>query len=84
MRLGLLSLVSIGAASARGRAPAKAAPNALVLETTIPLPDVAGRIDHLAIDLARKHLFVAELGNGTVDVVDLATKKVVHRHLWTR
>jgi hypothetical protein len=43
----------------------------LVLEKTIPLPDVAGRIDHLAVDLGRSHLFVAELGNGSVDVVDL-------------
>src|SRR5262245_8495752 len=32
----------------------------------IPLGDVSGRIDHLAIDLARRRLFVAELGNDTV------------------
>ena len=46
---------------------------------TIALPDTAGRIDHLAIDLKRKRLFVAELGNDTVDVVDLAARKVIHR-----
>src|SRR5438270_9310145 len=39
----------------------------LVLEATIPLPDTGGRIDHLAVDLRRGRLFVAELGNGTVD-----------------
>src|SRR5258707_1378741 len=39
----------------------------LVLETTIPLPNVAGRIDHLAVDLGRKRLFVAEVGNNTLD-----------------
>lgn len=52
---------------------------ALILDGTIALPDTAGRIDHLAVDLARRHLFVAELGNGTVDVIDLGVRKVVHR-----
>ncbi len=51
----------------------------LVLETTIPLEHTGGRIDHMAIDLRRKHLFVAELGNGTMDIVDLATGKVAAR-----
>ncbi|MFK9780993.1 hypothetical protein ACJEM9_24760, partial [Escherichia coli] len=51
----------------------------LVLERTIPLPDTRGRIDHLAIDLADHHLFVAEIANGTVDEVDLVTGKVVGR-----
>src|SRR5437870_977633 len=34
----------------------------LVLERKITLQHVSGRIDHMAIDLARKRLFVAELG----------------------
>jgi len=51
----------------------------LVLERTIPLTDVSGRIDHMAVDLRRGRLFVAELGNGTVDVVDLAAGKAIHR-----
>jgi DNA-binding beta-propeller fold protein YncE len=51
----------------------------LVLETTIPLPNVAGRIDHLAVDLGRKRLFVAEVGNNTLDAIDFATQKPVHR-----
>ncbi len=50
----------------------------LVLERTIPLPGVSGRIDHMAADLRRGRLFVAELGNGSVDAVDLASGKVVH------
>jgi len=49
------------------------------LERTIPLPDTRGRIDHLAIDLAGGRLFVAEVANGTVDIVDLAAGRVVHR-----
>jgi len=51
----------------------------LVLERTIPLTGVSGRIDHMAVDLRRGRLFVAELGNGTVDVVDLAAGKATHR-----
>ncbi|HET6608470.1 MAG TPA: hypothetical protein VFG62_17475 [Rhodopila sp.] len=51
----------------------------LILERTIPLPNVSGRIDHMAVDLKRGRLFVAELGNDTVDVIDLATGKAVHR-----
>jgi DNA-binding beta-propeller fold protein YncE len=57
---------------------AKAGPP-LVLEQTIPLDHVSGRIDHMAIDVAGKRLFVAELGNGSVDVVDLQAGKVVKR-----
>lgn len=54
-------------------------PPPVVLERTIALKGVTGRIDHLAVDLARKRLFVAELGNGTVDVIDLASGTVIHR-----
>ena len=51
----------------------------LVLERTIPLAGVAGRIDHMAVDLAHKRLIVAELGNNTVDVIDLASGRIGHR-----
>lgn len=51
----------------------------LALEATIPLEKVSGRIDHMAIDLGRKRLLVAELGNNSVDVVDLAAMKPIHR-----
>ncbi|MGH9552623.1 MAG: hypothetical protein ACRD3W_24805, partial [Terriglobales bacterium] len=43
----------------------------LRLDAKIPLGNVSGRIDHMAIDLNRQRLFVAELGNNTVGVVDL-------------
>jgi len=49
----------------------------LVLESKIPLGEVIGRIDHLGIDLKRQRLFVAELGNDSVGVVDLAAGKVL-------
>jgi hypothetical protein len=51
----------------------------LTLQTKIPLGDVRGRIDHLAIDHARQHLFVAEFGNNSLGVVDLKGQKVLHR-----
>src|SRR5262249_1784378 len=50
----------------------------LELEAKIPLGDVKGRIDHLAFDAKRRRLFVAELGNDSVGVVDLDGRKVVH------
>lgn len=73
LRLLLPPLLVTLCANVRAQAPA------LQLERTIPLPRVTGRIDHMAIDLGRKRLFVAELGNNTVDVIDLASGKAVHR-----
>ena len=52
-----------------------AAAEPLVSDGEIVLDRVRGRIDHLAIDLPRHRLLVAELGNDTVDVLDL-TKRV--------
>src|SRR5262245_60150428 len=49
---------------------------ALELAQTIPIA-VSGRIDHLAIDEQGQRLFVAALGNHTLEVVDLAKGKVV-------
>jgi DNA-binding beta-propeller fold protein YncE len=51
----------------------------LVQERAIPLDGVSGRIDHMAVDLKRSHLAVAELGNNTVDLIDLSAGQVVHR-----
>ncbi len=49
----------------------------LQLEAKIPLGDVRGRIDHMAVDLKRQRLFVAELGNDSVVVVDLSNHNVI-------
>jgi DNA-binding beta-propeller fold protein YncE len=51
----------------------------LTLEHKIALGDVRGRIDHLAIDLPRHRVFVAELGNGSLGVVDLDKGEVLRR-----
>jgi YVTN family beta-propeller protein len=47
----------------------------LELEAKIPLGVVNGRIDHFDVDIKRQRLFVAELGNDTLGVVDLAARK---------
>lgn len=66
----LLGLSSIEGAYAAGSA-------ALELESRISLGEVRGRIDHLAIDVKRGRLFVAELGNDSVGVVDLEKRKTI-------
>src|SRR5262249_20017736 len=59
--------------------PRATAAEPLQLEARIPLGQVAGRIDHMAFDAARHRLFVAELGNDSVGVVDVEAREVVHR-----
>ena len=54
-------------------------PPPLVLEAKIPLGAVAGRIDHFALDADRQILFVAELGNDSVGVLDLKERRVIRR-----
>lgn len=67
------SLILTGMA-ASGQSAEDKAP--LQLEAKILLGDVRGRIDHMAIDLKRQRLFVAELGNDTVGVVDLVNRSL--------
>jgi DNA-binding beta-propeller fold protein YncE len=59
-------LVLLGAIPARAEDPGP-----LRLEKEIPLPGVEGRIDHFSADEAGQRLFVAALGNGSVEIVDL-------------
>ena len=49
----------------------------LQLESKIPLGELRGRIDHMAVDLKRQRLFVAELGNDSVGVIDLANRILI-------
>jgi hypothetical protein len=55
-----------------------AAPVSLNLVHTIPLPGVKGRFDHFSIDLKGQRLFVAALGNNTLEVIDIANTKRLH------
>jgi DNA-binding beta-propeller fold protein YncE len=80
--MNALAFLMLGAAAAMWTAGASAQTpesSALQLEAKIPLGDVAGRIDHMAIDLERQRLFVAELGNNSVGVIGLKDHKLVRR-----
>jgi DNA-binding beta-propeller fold protein YncE len=44
---------------------------------TIPLRNVKGRIDHMAVDVKGQRLFVAALGNNTLEVIDLRAAKLI-------
>ncbi|NCI49798.1 YncE family protein [Sediminibacterium roseum] len=48
------------------------------LVTSVELPGVNGRIDHMAFDNFAQKIFVAALGNNTVEVVDLKNNKAIH------
>jgi len=52
--------------------------NPLTLAATITLAGVQGRIDHLAVDIAHERLFLAALGNNTVEVIDVKAGKRIH------
>jgi DNA-binding beta-propeller fold protein YncE len=59
---------------------APAAGDSLVtLDATIPLVDVQGRIDHMAYDPKRQRVYVAALGNNSLEIVDLRDRKYVGR-----
>lgn len=51
----------------------------ITFEASIALENVSGRIDHLAVDLEHRRIFIAELGNGSVDVVDVDARAPTKR-----
>lgn len=67
------SLVAAGVALAM--AGASAAAPLLELATTIPMPGVKGRIDHLSAGPGDARVFVAALGNDTVEVIDMQRRQ---------
>ena len=76
----LLGFISLASNSARSSATAQQARQiaALQLEEEIPVPNVAGRLDHFTADAKRKRLFVSALGNNTLEVIDVFSGKVIH------
>src|SRR5262249_21169424 len=72
MCLAVAAIVAVCLTGARTEAQI-----ALTLEAKIPLGEVRGRIDHMAVDLARQRLFVAELENDSVGIVDLKAGRLV-------
>jgi DNA-binding beta-propeller fold protein YncE len=73
------AIIAIAVLTSAGAVQAQVVAGPLILEAKIPLGEVGGRIDHLSIDIKRQRLFVAELGNNTLGVVDLAAGKVMRR-----
>jgi len=66
MVFSFLSLVlPSGLRAAQGLEPA----------ASIGLPSVKGRIDHFGVDVKRQRLFVAALGNDTLEVVDVKSSR---------
>jgi DNA-binding beta-propeller fold protein YncE len=75
LALGVLLACAATAVAQQQSAPSGDLP--LILTTTIPLPNVEGRIDHFAIDPAGR-VFVCVIGNNTVEVLETLTEKRVH------
>lgn len=73
MRVLLLSVAfaCFGVAFAQSGAP-------LHLEKEIALHDVSGRIDHMSFDPKTQRLFVAALGNDTLEIVDTRRGRRLH------
>jgi hypothetical protein len=60
--------------------PARSAEDSLLKRVqTIPLAGPEGRLDHLALDPVHHRLFVANMPNSSLDVVDLAQGKLIRQ-----
>jgi DNA-binding beta-propeller fold protein YncE len=73
MRFAFLPLATLALVSAPGFVAPP--PPALALVETVPLPGVTGRFDHFALDTEGHRLFVAALGNDTLEVLDVRARK---------
>jgi DNA-binding beta-propeller fold protein YncE len=67
----LFCLLLVFVAAMGGEQPS----TALKFDHSIPLQDVKGRFDHFALDVKGQRLFVAALGNNTVEVLDVKAGK---------
>jgi DNA-binding beta-propeller fold protein YncE len=77
MRLSLAAALLLG--SVWVTAARSADQPTLVLTQTIDLKGKAGKLDHVAIDLKRDRLLVANKANNTLDVVDLKAGKLLQQ-----
>jgi hypothetical protein len=80
-KMFMLAAVSTLAGLGVSPLPAQTQPRTILplqLEEQIPVPGVAGRLDHFTADVKRKRLIVSALGNNTVEVVDTFAGKVTH------
>src|SRR3954469_16490866 len=80
----MLSMLLGAAAAGQSSQPAAteradAGGESLRLVNTIKLDGVAGRIDHMAMDADAGVLYVAALGNNSVEAVDIKSGEIVAR-----
>ncbi len=83
MAIGAVALAGFTFAAAKSARPSATEQlgreiSPLQLEEEIPVPHVAGRLDHFTADPKRRRLFVSALGNNTVEVIDVFSGKVIH------
>jgi len=69
--LFLASLLALGGSTAAQDS------QVLSLEGRVELPNVKGRIDHFSVDVKGQRLFMAGVGNNTLEVIDLKSGKQV-------
>jgi DNA-binding beta-propeller fold protein YncE len=75
--LAVLFALSIRAA-AQEQAPSNDEFAPLVLVRIIPIPDVQGRFDHMAVDSKTGRIFAAVYGNDSVEVLEVQRGRRVH------
>jgi DNA-binding beta-propeller fold protein YncE len=75
--LALLMVTVFAAQAGAQKNQDSGGPRPLVLTEAIPLPGVQGRFDHFGFD-RKNQLFVAALGNNTVEVIDISARTRVH------
>jgi DNA-binding beta-propeller fold protein YncE len=83
LAVSLVALAALCVLTIRGTKTAVAQTQArellpLQLEEQIPVPGVAGRLDHFTADGKRRRLFVSALGNNTLEVIDVFAGRVIH------
>jgi len=82
MRTARSWLTSLAVATAAAPAQPAVAPtpvNGFGIVAIIAMPGVVGRIDHLAYDSVDQTVFVAGLGDNSVEAVNVATRRVEQR-----
>lgn len=72
---GLVSIRTLGFGLLLSASALAQQPGPLRLVARLPMPNVDGRIDHMALDVSRQRLFVAALGNNTLEVIDVRNAK---------
>ena len=75
--MALTLILALSSLQGAQKSPPPEGTQPLVLTGSIPLPNVQGRIDHLASD-SKGRLFVSALGNNTEEVLDLSAGRRVH------